>query len=161
GILSVDLSPMAEKKSVFHRLKLLYTVNPRMVWAMGWVTLVPSLGALISLNFLYANPGFFEIIEFLSWPFLGVYVVIAILVLAMGCVSFVPWLCAFISLDFLYAQPGVFEKIEFLSWPFLRVYVVTASLVKGLALLPTTFLAILSGFVLGWMSIPFLQLGYT
>jgi len=103
---------MAEKKSVFHRLKLLYTVNPRMVWAMGWVTLVPSLGALISLNFLYANPGFFE-------------------------------------------------KIEFLSWPFLGVYVVSATLLMGLALLPTTFLAILSGFVFGWMSFPFLVLGYT
>ena len=31
----------------------------------------------------------------------------------------------------------------------------------GMALLPTTFLAILSGFLLNWISLPFLILGYT
>jgi len=83
-----------------------------MVWAVGWVTVVPSLTSLIILNSLYGNPSF-----------LG--------------------------------------QFEFLTWSFVTYYTIASSLLMGLALLPTTFLAVLSGFVFGWISLPFLILGYT
>src|SRR5690554_4361655 len=103
---------MSKKQSVFSRLKRLYSNNPGMVWAVGWVSVVPSLASLITLNGLYGNPSF-----------LG--------------------------------------QFEFLAWGFVIFYTIASSLLMGLALLPTTFLAILSGFVFGWMSLPFLILGYT
>ncbi|HLW20334.1 MAG TPA: VTT domain-containing protein [Cyclobacteriaceae bacterium] len=103
---------MSKKQSVFSRLRRLYSNNPGMVWAVGWVTVVPSLTSLIILNSLYGNPSF-----------LG--------------------------------------QFEFLTWSFVTYYTIASSLLMGLALLPTTFLAVLSGFVFGWISLPFLILGYT
>src|SRR5690554_7440313 len=103
---------MSKKQSVFSRLRRLYSNNPGMVWAVGWVTVVPSLTSLIILNSLYGNPSF-----------LG--------------------------------------QFEFLTWSFVTYYTIASSLLMGLALLPTTFLAVLSGFVFAWISLPFLILGYT
>ena len=103
---------MSKKQSVFSRLRRLYSNNPGMVWAVGWVTVVPSLTSLIILNSLYGNPSF-----------LG--------------------------------------QFEFLIWSFVTYYTIASSLLMGLALLPTTFLAVLSGFFFGWISLPFLILGYT
>ena|SRR5690554_2938261 len=103
---------MSKKQSVFFRLRRLYSNNPRMVWAVGWVSVVPSVASLITLNALYGNPSF-----------LG--------------------------------------QFEFLTWSFVIYYTIASSLTMGFALLPTTFLAVLSGFVFGWVSLPFLILGYT
>lgn|SRR5690606_32868623 len=103
---------MAKKQSLLLRLKTFYATNPKMVWAIGWVTVFPSLGSLITLNFLYTHPGLFDELQFLTWDFVG-------------------------------------------------LYLISTTLLMGLALLPTTFLAILSGFVFGWVSFPFLVLGYT
>lgn len=41
------------------------------------------------------------------------------------------------------------------------VYTVVGALLMGLALLPTTLIAIASGFYFGWVSLPFLILGYS
>jgi len=103
---------MSKKQSVFFRLRRLYSNNPKMVWAVGWVSVVPSVASLITLNALYGNPSF-----------LG--------------------------------------QFEFLTWSFVIYYTIASSLTMGFALLPTTFLAVLSGFVFGWVSLPFLILGYT
>ena len=103
---------MGEKQSLLQRLKTFYALNPKMVWAVGWVTVFPSLGSLLTINFLYTHPAFFQDINFFSWE--------------------VPVL-----------------------------YVVVVTMLMGLAFLPTTFLAVLSGFVFGWLSFPFLVLGYT
>lgn len=103
---------MDKKRHVFQRLKTFYASNPLMVWAMGWVTIVPSLGSLTTVNLLYSHPG-------------------------------------------------LFDGTQFLSWRFLLLYVAAATSLMGFALLPTTFLSVLSGFVFGWISFPFLVLGYT
>lgn len=103
---------MGQKQTLLRRLKAFYASNPKMVWAIGWVTVFPSLGSLITLNFLYTHPA-------------------------------------------------LFNGIQFLSWDFASLYLITTTFLMGLALLPTTFLAILSGFVFGWVSFPFLVLGYT
>lgn len=103
---------MSKKQSVFSRLKALYSSNPLMAWAVGWVSFVPSFVSLIVLNTLYTDPSY-----------LG--------------------------------------QIDFSSADFLVYYTVVTSLLMGFALLPTTFLAIFSGFAFGWLSLPFLVLGYT
>ncbi len=103
---------MGERQSLLRRLKTFYAIHPRMVWAVGWVAVLPSLGSFIALNFLYRHPAFFHDVTFLS--------------------------------------PDV-----------VPLYLVVVTMLMGLALLPTTFLAILSGFVFGWVSFPFLVLGYT
>lgn len=103
---------MGDKQTLLRRLKTFYAINPKMVWAMGWVTVFPSLGSLITLNLLYSNPA-------------------------------------------------LFSEVQFLSGDFVSFYLITTTLLMGFALLPTTFLAILSGFVFGWVSFPFLVLGYT
>src|SRR5690554_6675307 len=103
---------MGEKQSLLHRLKAFYVINPKMVWDVGWMTVFPSLGSLLTLNFLYKHSGFFQ-------------------------------------------------DTNFLSWDSMALYVVLVTMLMGLALLPTTFLSILSGFLFGWVSFPFLVLGYT
>lgn len=102
---------MGTKHSFFHQLKTFYAGNPAMTWAIGWVGVVPSLGSLTALRFLYSDPGFFD-------------------------------------------------QFRFFVWEFILLYTLATTLFMGLALLPTTFLAILSGFVFGWVSLPFLVLGY-
>ncbi len=47
-----------------------------------------------------------------------------------------------------------------LTWLEVMIYTVVASLVMGLMLSPTTFVALLSGFILGWKAIPFVVISY-
>lgn len=103
---------MDTQQSTLHRLKNFYISNPSMVWAIGWVTVAPSLGSLTAINLLYSHR------------------------------------------DFL-------AQTNFLSWAIAPAYLLVITVCMGLALLPTTFVAILSGFLLGWTSLPFLVLGYT
>src|SRR5690606_21829281 len=103
---------MNKPKSTLSKLKKIYDGNPAMVWTVVWVSLIPSLGSLNMLNFLYSSPTFFD-------------------------------------------------QFHFLSWQFALLYIGATSLLMGMALLPTTFLAILSGFLFSWVSLPFLILGYT
>lgn len=112
GFLSVDLPLMGKRQSLLRRIRTFYAINPKMVWAVGWVMVFPSLGSLLTLNFLYTNSGFFQ-------------------------------------------------DINFLMWDVTVLYVVLVTTLMGLALLPTTLLSILSGFIFGWVSFPFLVLGYT
>ena len=47
-----------------------------------------------------------------------------------------------------------------LSWVEVVIYTVVAALIMGLMLSPTTFIALLSGFILGWKAIPFVTVSY-
>lgn len=47
-----------------------------------------------------------------------------------------------------------------LSWFEVIIYTLIASLIMGLMLSPTTFIALLSGFILGWKAIPFVIVSY-
>ncbi len=56
--------------------------------------------------------------------------------------------------DFLEAYP-LHTPLDYLA------YLLIGALLMGLALLPTTLIAIASGFYYGWVSLPFLILGYS
>src|SRR5690606_32851020 len=106
------LSPVSKRKFIFQRLNALHKGNPAMVWAVGWVSLVPSLGSLLAINFLYSHQAFFD--QF----------------------------------------PSVVSGT-------MVVYVVASAFLMGWALLPTSFLSVLTGFVFGWEYFPLLVTGYT
>lgn len=103
---------MRNKPSIFKRIRGIYDNNPAILWAVGWVTIVPSLGSVFAVNLLYANQ---EAIN--QWQF---------------------------------GTPG-----------FLPLYVGITSLLMGLALIPTTLLALLSGFLFGWISFSWLVIAYS
>lgn len=91
---------------------MLFGDNPVILWAVGWVTIVPSLGSLIALHFLYSNQEALNHFQFFT--------------------------------------PG-----------FLMLYLGAASMLMGLALIPTTLLALISGFLFGWISFPWLVTAYS
>lgn len=103
---------MVKKVSIFKRLKNLHANNPTILWAVGWVTFLPSVGTLLSLNLLYAHHE---------------------------------------SLDHF----QLFTLVNLLF------YVCATSIIMGLALMPTTLLAVVSGFMYGWFSFPFLVAAYS
>jgi uncharacterized membrane protein YdjX (TVP38/TMEM64 family) len=102
---------MSKKESIFKRLKIILTSNPVIIWAIGWVSFMPSIGSLVFLNHLYSN------IE-------------------------------------------RFRMYEILQWDILLLFILTTALIMGLALMPTTLIAIISGFLFGWKAFPFLALAY-
>lgn len=111
-ILFLVLLPVGKKKLIFQRLSAMYRNNPAMFWAMGWVSIVPSLGSLLTLNLLYSRQELLDQVPiFDPWTMVG--------------------------------------------------YVAASALLMGAALLPTTFLAVLSGFAFGWAYFPLLVTGYT
>lgn len=59
-----------------------------------------------------------------------------------------------VNYDFLekYSLDGFFDYL---------IYTIIGALLMGLALLPTTLIALASGFFFGWISLPFLILGYS
>lgn len=59
-----------------------------------------------------------------------------------------------VNYDFL-SQYSLNNSQDFL------VYTLVGALIMGLALLPTTLIALASGFYFGWVSLPFLILGYS
>ena len=83
-----------------------------MFWAVLWVTVLPSLGSLLALNFLYSHPD-------------------------------------------------AFEHSRIYSFGFISIYTAAASLIMGMALMPTTMLAIVSGFLFGWAALPLLVTAYS
>ena len=76
-------------------------------------------------------------------------------------VSIVPSLGVLLALRGLYQSWGILEVPDFMTFRVIFVYLSTCTLLMGLALLPTTFLAVLSGFVFGWQAFPFLVLAYS
>jgi uncharacterized membrane protein YdjX (TVP38/TMEM64 family) len=103
---------MSKKQSIFERIKTVHANNPAIIWAVGWVAVVPSLGSIMVLNTLYLNLEIFDHLHFLS-------------------------------VDIIFLYTGI------------------TSLLMGLALMPTTLLAIISGFLFGWVSFPFLVIAYS
>lgn len=103
---------MRKKQSIFKRLKIIVTHNPLIIWAIAWVSLVPSVGSVVVLNYLYSHIEKFRALEFLTIP-----------------VSF--------------------------------SYMLITALLMGLAFMPTTLIAIVSGFLFGWLSFPALVLAYS
>ncbi|MFC4870171.1 TVP38/TMEM64 family protein [Negadavirga shengliensis] len=103
---------MNKKPSIFKRFKQIYSENPSIFWAIVWVSLMPSIGSLIVLQWFYSKGN-----------------------------------------DFI-----LFDLEHPLS---LVLYITGSTLLMGFALLPTTFLSVLSGFMFGWSSLPYLIVGYT
>src|SRR5690554_6932997 len=68
-----------------------------------------------------------------------------------------------IPFHFLISRFATYEQktIHFFPYGFVFYYIIATYMLMGYALLPTTFLAVLSGFVFGWVALPFLILGYT
>ncbi|MBN3582852.1 VTT domain-containing protein [Algoriphagus aestuarii] len=59
-----------------------------------------------------------------------------------------------VNYDFL-SRYQLIRPVDFL------IYTLVGALIMGLALLPTTLIALASGFYFGWISLPFLILGYS
>ena len=103
---------MSKKQSIFKRLKIIVSRNPIIIWAITWVSIMPSLGSFFFLNYLYSNLQ-------------------------------------------------VFRHMDFLTMEISIPYLLVTALIMGLALMPTTLIAIVSGFLFGWVSLPFLIIAYT
>jgi len=103
---------MSKKESIFKRLKIIISRNPVILWAIAWVSVMPSVGSFLFLRYLYSNVALFR------------------------------------GLDFLSAQT-------------LLSYLIISAFVMGTALMPTTLIAIISGFLFGWIAFPALVLAYT
>ncbi|MEX2511760.1 MAG: VTT domain-containing protein [Cyclobacteriaceae bacterium] len=103
---------MNKKHTIFKQFKIIYSKNPWVCWALLWVSVMPSIGTLLTLQ------GIYQHWEPLKTP-------------------------------------------EFLTLSTIILYLVACSILMGMALLPTTFLALLSGFIFGWAAFPFLVLSYT
>lgn len=80
---------------------------------------------------------------------------------AVGWVAIFPSLGSLAALNFLYLNQDFFDHIHFLSADFLFFYIGSTSLLMGLALMPTTLLAVVSGFLFGWMALPMLVAAYS
>ena len=102
---------MVQKRAIFQRLRSAYYRNPAILWAIGWVTIMPSIGSITAINLLYAHA----------------------------------------------------EGVSSLQLSTLNVlaYILITSALMGFALIPTTLCAVLSGFIFGWMSLPFLIISYS
>ncbi len=76
-------------------------------------------------------------------------------------VSIVPSLGVLGVLRILYQNWELMEIPDFMTIWLIFGYLSICTLLMGLAFLPTTFLAVLSGFVFGWQAFPFLVLAYS
>ncbi|WP_163377989.1 TVP38/TMEM64 family protein [Cyclobacterium sp. SYSU L10401] len=103
---------MSKKPPIFKHFSLIYRRNPMVLIAVFWAGIVPSLGVLFLVQWLYRSWG--------------------------GLV--IPHILAFHT------------AIS---------YVLVGALMMGMALIPTTFFSVISGFVFGWEAFPFLVLSYT
>ena len=102
---------MVQKPSIFQRLRSAYSRNPAILWAVGWVAMMPSIGSISAINLIYAHAESISDFQLSTLNVLG--------------------------------------------------YIALTSALMGLALIPTTLCAVLSGFVFGWISLPFLVVSYS
>src|SRR5690606_2546838 len=88
----------SKKQSVFSRLKALYSSNPLMAWAVGWVSFVPSFVSLIVLNTLSTDPSYLGQIYFSSAVFLVYFTVFTSLLMgfALLLTTFLPIFSGFV-----------------------------------------------------------------
>ncbi|MFO7823633.1 MAG: VTT domain-containing protein [Cyclobacterium sp.] len=103
---------MSKKPPIFKHFSLIYRRNPMVLIAVFWAGIVPSLGVLFLVQWLYRSWGGLEIPHILAFH---------------TAIS----------------------------------YVLVGALMMGMALIPTTFFSVISGFVFGWEAFPFLVLSYT
>jgi uncharacterized membrane protein YdjX (TVP38/TMEM64 family) len=103
---------MSKKESIFKRLKIIISRNPIILWAIAWVTVMPSVGSFFFLKFLYSNVA-------------------------------------------------LFRDLDFYSIGTILGYLIVTAIVMGAALMPTTLIAIISGFLFGWVAFPALVIAYT
>ena len=102
---------MVQKPTILQRLRSSYQRNPAVLWAIGWVAIMPSIGSVSAVNWLYTHAESISSLQLSTLNVLG--------------------------------------------------YITLTSFLMGLALLPTTLCAVLSGFVFGWAFLPFLVIAYS
>jgi len=108
---NLDLSNMSKKPPFFKKLVEIYRENPSFFWAVLWVAVMPSIGSIISLQYLFGGDP--------DWVFLQLKGILPV---------------------------GLFVGL--------------AGFVMGFAILPTTLLSILTGFIWGWEAFGWLVMAY-
>jgi uncharacterized membrane protein YdjX (TVP38/TMEM64 family) len=83
------------------------------------------------------------------------------IVWAVAWVAIFPSLGSFYAIHHLYSHQDVLSQLKFGLADFLTIYVGASSLFMGLAFIPTTLLALISGFLFGWTSFPWLVVAYS
>lgn len=82
------------------------------------------------------------------------------LAVALAWVAVMPSVGTLLSLSIFAKNPTVLQQLEFHSFGLQLVYLLVGILAMGLALLPTTFLATVSGFLFGWEAFGWLFVAY-
>lgn len=80
---------------------------------------------------------------------------------AVAWVAICPSLGSLYAIHLLYSNQDVLSQLQFGWADFLSLYLGVSSLLMGLALIPTTLLALISGFLFGWTSFPWLVIAYS
>lgn len=84
-----------------------------------------------------------------------------IILWAISWVAIMPSVGSFLFLRYLYSNVDFFTGLEFLTIDIVTAYFLISTVVMGTALMPTTLIAIVSGFLFGWVSFPVLVLAYS
>jgi uncharacterized membrane protein YdjX (TVP38/TMEM64 family) len=103
---------MNKKPPIFKHFRNIYDQSPWVLIAILWVSILPSIGALLLGNWVYMH--WFEV-----------------------------------NLSSI-IEPEI-----------ALIYCILGILLMGLALVPTTFFAVISGYIFGWQAFPYLVLAYT
>lgn len=103
---------MNKKPPIFKHLRNIYNQSPWVLVAVLWVSILPSIGAIILGNWIYSH-----------WSEINLSPII---------------------------KPEI-----------VLIYCISGTFLMGLALVPTTFFAVISGYVFGWQTFPYLVLAYT
>lgn len=82
------------------------------------------------------------------------------LAVALAWVAVMPSVGTLLSLSVLAKNPTALQQLEFHSFGFQLAYLLVGILAMGLALLPTTFFAAVSGFLFGWEAFGWLFAAY-
>lgn len=72
---------MSKKQSIFKQLKIIVSRNPIILWAIAWVSIMPSAGSFFFLRYLYSNVSIFRGMDFLSVEIFTVNLIIATIVM--------------------------------------------------------------------------------
>ncbi len=83
-----------------------------------------------------------------------------VIIWAMAWVSFMPSIGSFFFINHLYSNTEKFRMYQILDIEVLLSFLFVSALVMGLALMPTTLVAIISGFLFGWEALPVLAAAY-
>lgn len=103
---------MNKKPPIFKHFRNIYNQNPWVLVAILWVSILPSIGALMLGNWIYRH-----------WSEINLAPII---------------------------EPEI-----------ALIYCISGTVLMGLAFVPTTFFAVISGYVFGWQAFPYLVLAYT